>query len=464
MVFRYRGVSFMRVWGVAGTLATAAGAALAQDPLASNNGLYPTADEWDGRFLAANLGYPTPASNDILLAANSWSPARDRTPLQLDTAAAYADRLLDHLAQTLRPLVDQPAEWDPVAAGWYDLVWSGDGTKGPDGIDPTSGREALMNTYSGQIVPPETFSEPYQPTVPVQNHAVIYYNHVAAGMLGRLWSNIYLPDLSETEFPTGSIVVKVEAVTNNEDNWNVVANSGFWQVFRPTTEDQASGKRNLVPQVIPARPFQIAVRVKDPVAAPETGWVFAIYVHDAGAEGDTPWDRFVPVGLQWGNDPDQARNFLELTGTETLQQSWINPAAPAFARDTLGWEGRLAGPMDVATRHNVITVSGTRYTGDNSLPASSCQSCHGAAEYPFTANLYPSPNRVLPRDGQPFLLYDPGSPDWARWFQNRPGTEAMSANIGGKGLDYDLALMNALSVHAEAVGNEAFTQGRLHVH
>ena len=40
----------------------------------------------------------------------------------------------------------------------------------------------------------------------------------------------------------------------------------------------------------------------------------------------------------------------------------------------------------------------------------------------------------------------------------------MSANIGGKGLDYDLALMNALSVHAEAVGNEAFTQGRLHVH
>ncbi len=460
----FRGVFSVRVCGLTAMLWAIAGAASAQDPLASNNGLYPGASEWDGRFLAANLDYPMPASNDIVLASNSWSPARNREPLNVDSAADYADRLRVHLSRTLRTLIDKPEEWDPVRAGWYDLVWSGEGSQTANGIDPTSGREALMNTYSGQIVPPETFSEPYRPTAPVQNHAVIYYNHVAAGMLGRLWSNIYTPNLSQAEFPTGSIVVKVEAVTNTESNWNAVANSGLWHVFRPTTEDQARNEPDLVPQVIPVRPFQIAVRVKDPVAAPETGWVFAIYVHDANAEGDTPWDRFVPVGLQWGNDPEHAENFLDLKGMEPLQQNWINPAAPAFARDTLGWGGRLAGPMDVATRHNVITVSGKRYTGDTSLSASSCQSCHGAAEFPFTANLYPSPNRILPRDGRPFLMYDPGSADWARWFQNRPGTEAMSANIGGEGVGYDLALMNALSTHAQAMGIQAFVRGSLHVH
>lgn len=462
MVFRF-GRASLRAALLAAICGTIAGAGLAQDPLASNNGLYPSASEWDGRFLAANLDYPSAADAPAL---NRWSPAQAQA-LDFGTAPDYAERLLDHLGHSLRPLIDAPAQWDPVGAGWYDLVWSGEGSieGSSDGarIDPNSGREALMNTYSGQIVPPESFSAPYRPTVPVQNHAVIYYNRTAAEMLGRLWSNIYAPDLSQTVFPAGSIVVKVEAVTNTESDWDVVANSGLWHVFRPTTRDQVDELPDMVPQVLPVRPFQIAVRVKDPVAAPETGWVYAIYVHDAGAEGETPWDRFVPVGLQWGNDPDQA---LHPDGVlpEGLRQSWINPKAPGFARDTLGWGGRLAGPMDVATRHNVITLSGKRHMGEDDLAASSCQSCHGAAEYPFTANLYPSPNRGLPRDGRPFLMYDPGSPQWARWFQNRPGHQPMSSNIGGKGLDYDLALMNALSVFAGAMGHDAFTHGVLHVH
>jgi hypothetical protein len=458
-------VSFLRQLAIQRYCATAvltaaflAGLAIpasATDPMASNNGLLPGALEWQGRYNVANMDYPD--------AAISARPYLDSGPLTVGTAPEYALHLKAHLGRSLKVLIETPQDWDPVAAGWYDMVWSGDGTPGPDGVDPTSGREALMNSYSGQIMPPETFAPPYTPSAAVQNHAVIYYNSAAAVMLGRLWENIYWPDLNAIGFPEGSIVAKIEAVTNTPESWSVLDGTSLWHVYRPTTEAQLQGGK-LTPLVIPVRPFQIALRIKDSRAAPETGWVFAAFVYDAKASGKTPWDRFVPVGLQWGNDPDQAHNPRGRTPGGTLQQSWINPAAPAFTHSTLGWGGRLAGPMDVATRHNVVTVSGRRFQDNQHLRASSCQSCHGAAEYPFTANLYPSPNRAFPRDGDQFLLYDPGSADWARWFQNRPGDQPMSGNIGGRGLDYDMALMFALSAYNDAIGNDGFVLQRFHVH
>lgn len=440
----------------AGLFCVLAAPVQAADPLASNNGLYP--EEWTGRFNVANLDYPDSS------AGNAWAFSQTPAELTPESAAYYANRLKAHLEPTLRVLIESPQNWDPVKAGWYDMVWSGDGTPGAQGVDPTSGREALMNTYSGQIIPPQTFAAPYQPTTYVQNHAVIYYNSTAATMLGEVWDNVYRPNIPLVDYPDGSIIAKVEAVTNTPDNWVVLDRSAQWHVYRPTTEDQANGVTPLVPKVIPVRPFQMAIKVKDPIAAPDTGWVWIAYVYDATADGATPWDRFVPVGVQWGNDPDLTGDASGLPPGQALSETWINPDAPPFTHDSLGWGGRLAGPMDVATRHNVVTVSGQRFQGDDALPASSCQSCHAASEHPFTANLYPSPNRSFPRDGGQFLLYDPGSPQWARWFQNRPGTEAMSENIGGKGLDYDMVLMFALSAFNASVGDEGLVQKRFHVH
>lgn len=426
----------------------------AADPLASNNGLYPK--DWPGRYHIANLDYPQPG--DGASGGTLWPIGDTAGPLTVETAPAYAARLRAHLGETLRVLIEAPDDWDPASAGWYDMVWSGEAQPGDDGPDPTSGREALMNSYVGQIIPPETFAPPYQPTTFVQNHAVIYYNHAAATTLGQLWADLYAPDIATADFPDGAIVAKIEAVTNTPDNWDVLDGTGLWHVFRPSTEDQANGTRPLRPQVLPVRPFQMAIRVKDPVAAPQTGWVWAAFVHDASRAPDgDPWDRFVPVGLQWGNDPGR------LPGS-VLRESWINPDAPAFTHDSLGWGGRLAGPMDVATRHNVVTVSGQRYQGDHELRASSCQSCHGAAEHPFTANLYPAPNRSFPRDGQLFMMYDPGSPPWWRWFQNRPGHEGMSGQRGTRGLDYDMTLTSALSSWAAATGRVGLVRDHVDVH
>lgn len=485
------------------------------DPLAGNNGLYPPAAAWSGPFREASLQYPRQP------VASGWPFGVDGLPISVETAPEYMSRLKAFIEPTLRGMIETPHRWNPADNGWYDMVWQGQGSNGPDGTtDPTSGREALLNTYTGQIVPASSWRRAHQPTVAwVQNHAVIYYNATAAAMLGRLWRDLYAPDISQVSFPEGSIAIKVEAVTPTPEQWPLVKGAAEWHVYRPAPPDTpnpnktpqagaapsataataAPGESGPLavagadgaatpgsfdpavakaaiaasvaagPKVLTVRAFQMSVAVKDSAASPQTGWVYGAFVYDAASEGETPWDRFVPVGAMWGNDPQFARDPRGLPRGKQLTETWINPAAPRFTMDTLGWGGRLAGPMDVATRHEVITTDGTRYSGAQHIRVSSCLSCHGSAEFPYTTNLYPSPNKRFPPDGaatDPFLLYTPGSPEWARWFQNRPGnagtTDTGDARIPG--LDYDMVIMFALSSFNRAMGNDGFVFREFHGH
>jgi hypothetical protein len=447
---------------VVAILAAAPVAAQGVDPFASNNGLYPDAAAWSGPFRVARLDYPAQPVVDGWTAAAAGLPG----PVSVASAPEYASRLKAHLAPGLRAMIEDPHRWSPEAAGWWDMIWVGQGSPGATGAtDPSSGREALLNTYTGQIIPSGSLGGDPQ-VHSVQNHAVIYYNGVAAGMLGRLWRDPFRPDLTRVSFPEGSIVVKAEAATPTPDEWPVLEGAAVWNVFRPPLG--GDGQPAPQPAVIEARALQMSVAVKDSVASPETGWVYVGFVYDAAAPGAGPWDRFVPMGAQWGNDPEFARDPNGLPAGETLRETWVNPDAPAFIRETLGWGGRLSGPMDVATRHDVITTGGRRFSGDgNGLHASSCLSCHGAAQTPFAANLYPSPNRSFPRDGAtPFLLYEPGSEDWARWHQNRPGSEAMSGGPGSGfvALDYDMVIMFALNAYYTATGNSGLVFEHFDVH
>lgn len=489
--------------GAAALLVAGIAAAQDPDPLASNNALYPPAVEWSGSFREASLDYPQQP------VASGWQFGVDGRAISVDTASGYMSRLKTFLEPTLRAMVETPHAWKPAANGWYDMVWQGQGSPGPDGMtDPTSGREALLSTYTGQIVPASSWTRAHQPTVAwVQNHAVIYYNATAAAMLGRLWRDIYAPDIGQVNFPEGSVVVKVEAVTPTPEQWPLVQGAAEWHVYRPAPPDAANPNKVAPtdtdarmdpaageagplhvegtdedkprsfdpavakaaiaaavaegPKVLTLRAFQMSVAVKDSAASPQTGWVYGAFVYDAAAEGEAPWDRFVPVGAMWGNDPQFADDPRGLPRGQQLSETWINPEAPRFIKDTLGWGGRLAGPMDVATRHEVITTDGTRYSGAQHIRVSSCLSCHGSAEFPFTTNLYPSPNKNFPQDGDvadPFLLYTPGSPEWARWFQNRPGSAGTTDTGGARipGLDYDMVIMFALNSYNRAMGNDGF--------
>lgn len=442
-------------------LVASAVGAQSPDPLASNNSVYPSPEEWTAGFRTASYDYPTEP------VASEWIPGAGSGRITADNAKQYMMRLKEYIAADISGLVNDPLHWSPAEAGWYDMIWTAQGATLADGsIDPNSGREALMGSYTGQILQPDTFDDP-RPAVAFQNHAVIFYNDVSAAMLGRVWKDPYQPDLDDPQFPEGSIVVKVESATLSPEQWPPLEDSAEGWVYRPTVEEIENPKVSTKkPQVVPVYFSQMAVKIKDSIASPETGWVFMGFVYDKNARGETVWDRAVPVGAMWGNDPQFADTPSGKNPNGALLQTWVNPDGPAYTRQTLGWGDRLAGPMDVATRHNVITVSGVRYQGDKDLAASSCLSCHGSAQFPFTENLYPSPNKVFPEDGNPFMLYDPGTAEWARWFQNRPGTQALSGagRDGIVALDYDMLLTFALGTYHAAAGNSLLIQPLVHVH
>jgi hypothetical protein len=367
-------------------------------------------------------------------------------------------------------LINTPHQWDPRIEGWYDMPWGGEGSKRADGsVNPENGREPLQGAYAGQIIKASTFYDDPPPNISsFQNHSVVYYNDVAGAMLGQVWANPLQPDLSAIEngFPEGSLIVKVEGAAVK--GWDILQGSAQSFVYRPTAanveESMAKDDPSLLkPEKVSMYFAQMAVKIKDKVASPTTGWVFMGFTYDVRLLSSKPtvWERVVPVGATWGNDPECTDDYAGTCANgQPLQETWINQAAPSFTQDSLGWGNRLAAPMDVARRHNVITVDGNRHTGNppDVFPASSCMSCHGSAQYPFVANLYPSPNMVFPEDGKPFLFFTPGKPDWAGWFQNRPGTVAMSGNNrkGIVALDYDMMITLALMSALNGAGEDAF--------
>lgn len=295
------------------------------DPYALNNGNYPTRDQYSGPFTIANHDY-----DDI-------KPTADKKFVQtesisLETAPIYLSALKLYLTPTISNLVNGVKPWNPGDNGWYDMVWIGQGDRRSDNsIDPTSGREPISNTYTGQIEPAAVYSsnrfDPSRqgpvPTGPVQNHASIYYNDVAATMLAQLWANPYEPNVDAVDFPDGSVVVKIEAVTTPPDVWSVTTNASVWQVFRPPIpagyDPDNPPKVSAPAEVIDVYPIQLSIAVKDTTASPQTGWVFAAFVYDADAPGATAWDRFVPLGAMWGNDPSSRCIRTAITAA---QKTW----------------------------------------------------------------------------------------------------------------------------------------------
>jgi hypothetical protein len=437
---------------------------LPPDPLAGNNTLYPDPGAWSTGFRTSNYAYPAKPVEA------RWLRARPATgPLTKQTAPAYVAAVKKFIEKDLSGLVNDPMNWSPQQAGWYDMPWGGQGNLMPNGqVDPESGRESLLGSYTGQVLQPDSYPPEQRPSSRFQNHAVVYYNDVAAHQLGKVWKDPFHPNLKAAQFPEGSMVVKVEAATLNEAQWSVLRNSSVSYVFRPPVDSLGEAdpaKRQ--PQVTEMRFLQMAVRVKDSRAAPETGWVFIAFFYDARNRGATVWDRTQPVGAMWGNDPQLAKYADGLGPKGVLEQTWVAPDLPAFISYGLGWGGRLAGPLDLGIRHNVVTVSGTRYgKAENavapSLASSACVSCHSAAQYPFVANLYPSPNMRFPPEGGQFLMFDPGSPQWAQWFRNRAGSTALSGEgrKGFVGTDYDMMLTFALMRANGSADTDAFIRHR----
>jgi len=400
-------------------------------PYQDNNGQIPPKTDYDGPLFKLNHAWPNKPLPPLVDAP--WQAAIHGGVLTPENARAYADALKVAVADNARRLIMHYDTWDASKANWYNEPWLG------------SQREAIHGTYPAGEFGPSIFPGTGL-TATFNTHVVTYYDERSAYTLRKFWREAALkPDLKteSAQFPEGSIIVKA-AVFASEDKskplgwWDAMKGAQEWKMYIGVGPSSQPAQP---PQVWPGYVAQFDIIVKDSKSSPKTGWAFMTLVYDSNAKGDV-WDKMVPLGLQWGNDPDATAAGMP------LHENWINPEAPKYSVQTLGWGGRMSGPNDGAT--NDIAVDGKIY---KNAADSSCMSCHSTAQWnvaqhkmdsfllPSFATTSAPGFQTCGDDGKPnpkgsyICSPAPGSAGWMKWFQNRLGTEPMDA--GSIATDFD---------------------------
>ncbi len=266
-------------------------------------------------------------------------------------------------------------------------------------------REAIHGLQRERDVKPFEL-DPHQSKTQ-QKWEVAYYNPIGAYQIGKIWKNPKLngkPDLTQTEFPEGTFVFKWVFVTGDDQQLPILKGA---PVFYANIHSQIS--RKSPKKIQPVRLVQMDFAIRDKRADDTTSWVMGTYVYDKDAPGKTGWDRMVPVGVQWGNDPGITPKDIQ--HGKKLKETIILPRAPDYAKQRLGWAGRLNGPMD--------------------LKGSACLACHSMAQWPHPLNKKPKGN-----DQQKL-----------KYFRNLKPTEPFQADQIS--LDYSLQLENALRAYRQ---------------
>ncbi len=376
--------------------------------------------------------YPASAPADQI---RPWTKTLHGQELTKSTAGAYVAELMRYVRDDLAHLVDEYGTWDAAAAGWYNEPWI------------ASLREPVHGMYVATTTDASLFKDPTLKAKVVNNFVVVYYDKVAAVVHHNVWGKDGLNprlETAATQFPEGAVIIKVAVTQLLGGDWPVMQGAPAWKIYAKRRSND-TGKPSETPELFDVALMQVDIVVKDSSAAPETGWVFSTFVYDNRLTGSAS-DRLAALGAMWGNDPNiNSTEHPELPAQET----WINPSAPAYSVATLGWGGRLSGPNDQAVLAPGEYIDpATHQPGTISVANSSCLSCHGPAEWKMKSFLLPG---AIQNDQ--YVMAVPGSADWMRWFQNRPGT--IPQDSGTVALDYDMVFaFKALPHWASATGNK----------
>ena len=400
-------------------------------PFANNNGQLPP--NYKGPLFTLSHNYPATVAPPP--AQWPWREAIGNGQITVANAGAYVEALKKYIATDMQLMLTDSPQWNAATLGWYSEPWTG------------YLREATHGMYVGSTpFPPDLFKGSGL-TKPFTTYVLTFYDKRAANALYNVWGVTATNPAIKAgtpQFADGGIVVKAAFSTANADVWPVMAGAQQWNLYISTnaTKDHSPSQP---PEFDETSFFQFDIIVKDAQSAPQTGWVFSTLVYDKDAPGDF-WDKMVPLGAMWGNDP-QADSSK--SPPPALTQNWINPKAPAYAKMTLGWGGRLSGPNDGAV--NDAVVDGPIPLVSPNLPSSSCMSCHSVAEWPLQSFLLPTatdPNQFAPEgfvNSDYLVMWPPGSAgkdgisQWMHWFQSRPGTQP--ADTGSVAFDYDMVFV-----------------------
>jgi hypothetical protein len=344
-------------------------------------GFLPPPHQYEGRVFRLSQDYPErepPAASAPEIATRDFGKVK----------AEWKQYLLDVRAYCFKGNVgaeNVEDDWrveNNKDAKWYHMPWQHFGANGREGIHGLT-KEAPVQPR--QLAWSQTYSSG-------QTCAVAFYNEFGGYTIGRVWRDHEHPakDMASIAFPVGTVVCKVLFVDVPSTQVPFLNPPLTWQGY--ITADYASNDRSI--RSLSLIQMDIMVRHK---TAP-SGWVFGTFQYNGKRPGADAkkgnWDNLVPVGLQWGNDPDVRNNASNPMPVKTmvnpkLKESAINDDEKELPPTHLGWNGRLNGPVD--------------------NPMSSCMSCHMTAESPQRSQISPLFEADPP---------EPGSNEWMRWFKN----------------------------------------------
>jgi hypothetical protein len=312
---------------------------------------------------------------------------------------------------------------DNTGERWYHAPWLHTGTSGRE---PINGLTAELSSNPGYLGPGQQRI--------VQNWAVGFYNELGAVTFGDVWRDPAQPQLTRGIFPNGTVTFKLLFTEATADE--VPRLRGTFSVpamIHPRLPDGSIDKPARVTEPVPMQLIQIDLAVKDN-RAESTGWVFGTYVYDANAAGATWRERLVPLGLMYGNDPGYAG------GAEGPGECWINKEEAATlmngVRTSLGYQGRLNGPLD--------------------NQASSCISCHSCAQYPPAPLTYADRDKL---DAAGKRLYSPtfSGQSESYWFRDLPAGKPFRS--GDFTSDYSLQLSKGVVAYNTWLANNCTQSG-----
>ena len=372
----------------------------------------PAKQQYPDSLFVLSHNYPDTAAPII---NPPWQKALNGQPISSSNTFAYMDSLKNAVAANVIPFFTKHSTWTSAKYGWFNEPWVG------------SEREAILGAYLGNGNPSHMFTTLNEDEA---GYALVLYDSTAAYTVGKIWGKtgekINLKN-NAAQFKEGSIIVKLAFSNINYPAWPVMQGAQTFSVYDtiPTKENPKKGY-----QVRKVSFFQMDIIVKDSKTSPKTGWVYSTFVYDKDAAGASFWDKMVPLGAMWGDDP--GINSPITPPYPKLQETVINAKAPTYSKETLGWGGRLSGPNDGAVTQVAKNVD-TKKVYKN-LASSSCMSCHSPAQDNFNSFLLPGPFPSSDTLG----VYTPGSPKWNLWFRNNYGTVPFDA--GQVAMDYDMVM------------------------
>src|SRR5579871_3866010 len=278
--------------------------------------------------------------------------------------------------------------WDPWTnhvREWYHIPWLHPTTTGPNAYPPNGGTEGFHGLIKeAPISPGQLGTGQLGKEGNYSVYAITLVNDFAGYTMGKMWHDPMNPDPRATDgrfgggFPVGTVFAKLlfTDAPQGGDHLPFLENPLQWTAYiTPTFFPTGSAPVQRVVGKVNLLQMDIAVRDARADAPGLTGWVFGTFVYNGQLKKANKFMNLVPVGLMWGDDPDNKTN--KTSGAYPVLHTTVNPELKEQAifddKDLppqhLGWNFRLNGPADLNT--------------------TSCMGCHVAAQYPAVTSLVP---------------------------------------------------------------------------